>query len=136
MPLTRATMTAASRIMLPAYVAFTAWLGYQYLVDPTGRIARSHGLVYPRQVMGGTMAPWGWVFLGLAALMLVALIVKHRGAFALALGMGVVIFGIWTGCSIKSMALDPTVAPTAPVVWLFIATACLASLVSLVADER
>lgn len=136
MPLTRATVTAASRIMLPAYVLLTAWFGFQYLFDPTGRINRSHGLVYPRQVMGGTMAPWGLVFLGLAALMLLAIALRNDTTFALALGMGVVVFLIWFWCSVKSMSLDPTVAPTAPAVWLFIATACFASLVSLVKRER
>lgn len=136
MQLTRATVTAAARIMLPAYVLLNAWLGYQYLIDPTGRVARSHGLAYPRQLMGGTMEPWGFVFLGLAALMLLALVIHNETTFALALGMGVIVFGLWAWCSLRSMSLDPTVSPTGPAVWLFIATACFASLVSLVKRER
>jgi hypothetical protein len=82
-PLTRESVTAASRVMLPAYVLFFAALGGNYILTPTSRLLDSPGLRYANGVM--PLRVWGALFLISAALMLIALGTHKRILYRYAL---------------------------------------------------
>ena len=136
MPLTKATVTAASRIMLPTYVALTAVIGLVYLLDPLDRLAGVHALAAQRWIMGGQMWPWGLVFLGLSCVMLAAFRQKRRQWFVFALYGCAVTFGMWAVLYAVSIFLDPSTSLLAPVYPLFVVRACRASAKSLMRGER
>jgi hypothetical protein len=135
-PLTRRTITAASRIMLPAYVALTAAFGIVYLTDPFGRLHDVPALAFPREVMQGSMTPWGIVFLGIAAVMSAAFITRSRIWFCFGLSLCAVTFVLWGGMYAVSIGIDSRASVTAPFYPLFVATACVASMTSLLRGER
>ena len=135
MPLTKATVTAASRIMLPTYVALTATLGVVYTFDPLDRLNSVHALTAQRWVMGGQMWPWGVLFLGLSAVMLAAFRTHRREWFVFALYGCAAAFVMWGLLYAASVVLDPETSLLAPVYPLFVARACRASAKSLLARE-
>lgn len=135
MPLTRSTVTAASRIMLPAYVVLTAVYGLIYTIDPGGRMGSVHALVFQRKLMGGDMLPWGLVFLGLASLMLLAFSRRNRLMFAFGLCCCAVTWFLWGCMYIASVVIDTETSPLAPVLPWFVCACCIASTVSLLKGE-
>lgn len=132
MPLTRDNVTAASRIMLPAYVVLFALLGINYLfADHTA--AASPALAYVDNLMA--LTTWGGVFLGCSVLMLVALIRHGRTLYRFALRFCAVSMAVWAGM-IAAASLSGDATPFAAVWAAFVATACMASDRSLRAGER
>lgn len=132
MPLTRATVTAASRVMLPSYpVLFTA-LGMNYLAD-SGRLARSPGLAW----IDAHLMPlpgWGLVFLIAATLMVAALLTHHRLVYRLALWMCLLSTAAFAAAMAGAVAFG-TASYTAPVWPAFVACCCWASERSLLTRE-
>ncbi len=133
MPLDRANVTATSRIMLPAYVILTATVGFVYTFDPFGRVAAVSALTFQRSLM--PLWIWGALFLALAAVMLAAFARRSRHMFALALSVASVTWFTWGCFYLTSAVIDPHVSILAAVFPWFIATACIASMVSLVTGE-
>lgn len=136
MPLTRATVTAASRVMLPAYVALTAVIGAVYTFDPTRRLNGVHALAVPRAVMGGTMTLWGVMFLSIASLMAVAFLTHRRALFVTGLYLCAATFLFWAGMYTVSVFVDQETSILAPVYPLFVVVACHASATSLLRGEH
>lgn len=135
MPLTRQTVTAASRIMLPAYAVLSGAFGLVYTFDPLGRLDGVHALAAQRAVMNGTMTPWGLLFVGLALLMLLAFRIRNRMMFAFALCCCAVTWFLWGVLYTVSIFIDPETSLLAPGLPLFVVTACIASTVSLLKGE-
>jgi len=136
MPLTKANVTAASRIMLPTYIVLTGVIGIVYTFDPLGRLDGVAALAAQRWIMGGQMWPWGLVFLGLSAVMLAAFRQKRREWFVFALYGCAVTFAMWSVLYAVSIFLDPVTSLLAPVYPLFVVRACRASAKSLLRGER
>lgn len=133
MPLDRSHITAASKIMLPTYVVLATLAGLVYTFDPLGRVAGIHTLAFQRSVM--PLWIWGCLFLGLAALMVLALARHSRDGFAFALAVSAVTWFAWGCLYLVSAATDPQASILAPAFPWFVATACIASMVSLVKRE-
>lgn len=132
MPLTRANVTVASRIMLPTYVAFFAALGLSYLFGPHAPLAASPALAFADDVM--PLAAWGGVFLGCSVLMVFALVVHRRLLFRFALRMCALSMLVWAAILLLA-TLAGDASASAPAWSAFVATACLASDRSLAAGE-
>lgn len=135
MPLTRATVTVASRIMLPTYVLLVVALGLIYLLDPLDNLRGVPALAFPRLVVGGSMAPWGLIFLSIGAVMGSAFATHSRIWFCFGLCLCAVTFFLWAGMYVVSLVIDPDTSLTAPLYPLFVSTACAASTFSLLARE-
>lgn len=129
MPLDRAHMTRASWIMLRAYTLHAIFFGVLYIADPGGRLDRAPGLAFARLMM--PLALWGMLLLLVAAFLTGAILTGSR-----ALGIAV----LWCYASTNVLwaaiyAAAPFVSPDAtfggPGHPLLIATACVASAVSL-----
>lgn len=132
MPLTRETVTAASRIMLPTYVILFIVIGANYLTTPEPRLLASPALAYASAWM--PLDAWGWTFLTVAALMLIALVSGKRGLFRYALLVAMIAMLVWAGV----LALAGFRANASPSAWIwpgFVAAACLASYRSLSRGE-
>lgn len=123
MPLDRAHITVASRIMLPAYVVFFASQGVNYMIaDETARA--SPALSFADDVM--PLAAWGVVFLGCSALMVVSMIVKSRNLFRFALRICGLSIMFWAA-AITAASLAGDATPLAATWPAFVATACYAT---------
>lgn len=133
MPLDRAHITAASKIMLPTYVVLATLAGCVYTFDPFGRVAGIHALTFQRSVMPVWL--WGCPFLVLAALMVLALVRRSRDGFAFALAVSSVAWFAWGCLYLVSATTDPEASVLAPAFPWFVAVACIASMVSLVKRE-
>lgn len=124
MTLTRDNVTAASRVMLPAYVLLFAYLGTNYALLVEGRVAKSPSLSYVDGLM--PLPAWGGVFLAVAGILAAALLSRHRDAARYALWLGVVCMGGWA--LLFAAAAYWNDAPTSTCAWpAFVATACFAS---------
>jgi hypothetical protein len=123
MPLTRHTVTAASRIMLPTYVAFFAALGANYLIaDETAM--QSPALRFADAFM--PLPAWGALFLACAAIMVTALVTQCRILYRWALrmcGMSMVFWAV----VIAWASFDGDATPLAAIWAAFVAAACYAS---------
>lgn len=135
MPLTRDQITVASRVMLPAYIMLATAYGLVYILDPLHRLKGSHALAFPRAVMGGTMVPWGLLFLGLALFLALMLGTRSRRGYVFGLCVFAAAWLVWAVMYGISMWTDPQTSLLAPVGPLFYATASLASALSLLARE-
>jgi hypothetical protein len=132
MPLNRDTVTRASRIMLPAYVAFFAGIGLNYIATPDTRLRASPALGYAATLM--PLPAWGGLFLAAAALMAVALIAQRRTLYRYALLLCGISMTVWT----VAMAVAALYSATTPGAWLwpgFVVAACAASYRSLSTGE-
>lgn len=131
MPLDRAHITAASRIMLPVYVVFFGVIGINFLASPQ-RLAASPMLRYADHIM--PLRVWGAMFFTCCILMLIALAFASRDLYRFALLMCAVSMLLWTLVAI----LGAFVEPVSFSAWAWpgtIAAACLASNRSLVRRE-
>lgn len=125
MPLTREQVTSASRIMLPTYVAHSAFFGVLYLLDPQGRLQRAPGLTLARQLL--PMEAWGAIFLAISVLMCAGLLLQGRRRFTFALYLYAVTLLIWAGIYAGAVFVNPD-ASYGSFVWpLGWAVACCAS---------
>lgn len=131
MPLTRATVTAASRVMLPTYVVFFAVLGLNYMT--AHQIALDNpALAFANDVM--PLKAWGGLFLACAAIMAIALFTRRRLLYRFALRVCGLSMVLWAGIiAAASLAGDAT--PAAAIWAGFVATACYASDRSLATKE-
>lgn len=123
-PLDRANMTAASRVMLPAYVVFFSWVGITYLFTPRERLNDSPTLRYTNTVVD--LRALGILLLAAGVLMLVALLTGSRDVSRYALTLAgichAIIFVVFLFASIKAGASPAAAA------WPFLgAAACTAS---------
>lgn len=134
MPLTRTNVTAASRVMLPAYVVLTASVGAVYTFDPLRRLAGVPALAVPRMLM--PMTGWGLVFFGVAAVMFAAFLSKRRHLFIVGLYLCAATFLLWGIMYAASVATEPTTSVLAPAYPLFVVVCCYASAKSLLRGER
>lgn len=134
MPLTRATVTASSRVMLPVYACLSGYLGACYAFGDPRRTASS-SLDVIREVLPGGIATWGYFLLALTALKLTALALRSRRLMIVALCLGFAAYVAWaSGIATASLTI-PDASLTGPAVWLFIAVAHIASLQSLTKDS-
>lgn len=129
MPLTRATVTVASRKMLPTYPIFALWLGLIYAVDPGTRLAGSPAFpLLPIAVWGG-----GFIFSGLV--LGASLIGQFRDLYVYALAPLMVWCAVWTVMLAWAAVFDGG-SFSAPALPAFVARACWATMLSLLAEER
>lgn len=132
MPLTRANVTVASRIMLPTYVITFAWFGITYLFGPKSVLVSSPALAFADDVM--PLRAWGAVFLACSLLMLTAMLAGTRLLFRFALRMCGLSMIVWA-LIISGAYLAGDVSASAPLWSAFIAVACFASDRSLAVRE-
>lgn len=132
MPLDRANVTRASRIMLPVYVVFFAAIGLNYLLTPHVRLIASPALYATDRVM--PLHAWGALFLAAAALMVVALLLRRRPLYMYALLLCAISMGLFTLAAIAA----PFSSQATPGGWVwpgFVVAACFASYRSLDVGE-
>lgn len=133
MPLDRAHLTVASRIMVPAYAVFFAFLGANFTLAPFRRLAASPMLRYADQVL--SIRLWGALFVTCALLMAAATVLKHRDLYRFALLLCAMSMSVWALVAIAGIFVEP-VSYSAWVWPALVATACFASNRSLVRDNR
>lgn len=132
MPLDRAHVTRASRIMIPVYVGFFAILGLNYLLTPHVRLIASPALDYTDGVM--TLHAWGALFLAAAALMVVAMVSATRQLYLYGLLLCAISMVLFTAAA----ALAPFFSQASPGGWVwpgFVLAACFATYRSLSKGE-
>lgn len=128
MPLTRATVTAASRIMLPCYPALAAWIGLAYLFGDPSR-TNTPSFQVARDLM--PMRGWGCVFLAIAVLLLVGYALRSRDVTVFVLSMATVAYLMWAAFFVWALLTAPDASLVAPAWPLFSALACTASATSI-----
>lgn len=131
MTLSRASVTTASRVMLPTYVCFFALLGLNYTV--TGqRLFASPALAYADSIL--PLPAWGCMFLAAAVMMAAALVQQERSWFRFALWLGIVCLGIWAVVFLAA-AIRSDASPGGALWPALAAVACFASDRSLLKGE-
>ena len=119
--------------MLPTYAAFAGFFGLLYMVDPQGRLERAPGLALARLLMPMTL--WGIFLLGVAALMVAALITGRRMWFITALYVYMVAAVVWAGVYTGAVWITPDASFGGGAWPAFLAVACYASSRSLFRRE-
>lgn len=133
MPLTRGTITAASRVMLPVYVVFFTLLGLTYLLTPLSRLLASPGLAYADALL--SLRVWGGLFLVAAVVMAAAMVTQSRIAFRFAL----ILCGLSMATFTAALMVAIFKSEASPAAWswsAFVVAACVASERSLAAGEQ
>lgn len=133
MPLTRTTVTVASRVMLPTHVLVNVGYGLALIAEPS-----RHLLTVPAYRTLDAIAPihaWGWLFILAGAAQLGAMTLHRRYPYVYALGVGLAIGGLLT-VALVSGAVRDTNPWTAPWFPLFYTAGCWASIRSLVYGEH
>src|SRR5690348_15692484 len=113
MPLDRAHITVASRVMLPVYPIFSALFGLGLLLTPRDRMLQTP--VFQTADHVAPLPTWGVLFLVVAALQVSAMVAKTRPRYTLALGLLIVLMGVWTVVFIASALHDQ--APWTSPLW-------------------
>lgn len=130
--LTRATVTAASRIMLPTHAGFSVALGgvWAWQADERTAVHSLYALrdIWPIQATGGLL-------FALGALGVVSLLLGRRLPAAVLLFAGAVGYAALTVAVAWSLPGSPLASYSAPLWPAYVATAHLASAISLAADE-
>jgi peptidoglycan/LPS O-acetylase OafA/YrhL len=132
MPLDRANMTVASRIMLPAYVVAFSWIGLNWLITPLERLTESPGLRYLDMNFG--LRALGLCLILAGLLIAVALATKRRDMARYALTLA----GIGFALLLAAFLLAPFFSDTSPSAgaWPFLGlAACRASYKSVTVHE-
>jgi hypothetical protein len=118
MPLDRAHVTVASRVMLPTYATIFGLLGLLFLVQQPSRTAAP--AFAPAKMLFSwlpidAMHGWGLVFLAVATLEVVALVARNRKLYfvGLVIGAGLVMF--WTVVLLAAAFQSPQVSFTSAV---------------------
>ncbi len=133
MPLDRQNVTIASRVMLPAYALLNAAFAAAFLTDPQSRLGLTPSLDVARSFM--PISAWGLMWFTIAALMVTALVVHHRGIF---IGVLAANFAIWLAWGVLvevAVSTQPNVSYLAGVLPWFVAVASFASMLSLLTRE-
>lgn len=130
--LTRGTVTAASRVMLPTYAVFFTITGCSLILTSTARLRETPALRYADTVF--PIHAWGLLILAMGAALAVALIRRRRTWYTYVLG------GAATWMSLFSLATFTAIfkdrAPLGGWAWPgFVAVACIASLRSISTGE-
>jgi len=130
--LTRETVTVASRIMLPVYVAFFGILGLNFLISPHSRMVRTPMLQYADNIM--SLQVWGMLFLVVSGLMAEALFLHRRGLYQVALLVCAGSMTVWAVVGVFA-AIRSEATPAGSVWPAFVVAACIATYRSLGAWE-
>ena len=132
MPLTRANVTAASRVMLPVYVITFCWIGGSWAFTDEGRLIKTPALEYANAVL--PLPFWGVLLVWTGLLILGAILSGRRDFCRLALWVGLVVMGVF--CALFTFAAAyGQASPSAPAWPFIIAAACFASDRSLLKGE-
>lgn len=131
MPLDRAHVTAASRVMLPTYVVFFLLLGLNYLTAEQVALANP-ALAFANDVM--PLPIWGGLFVFCAFVMFAALLTKRRTLYRWALRMCGISMVFWA-LVIAWASLVGDATPLAAAWAGFVSMCCLATDRSLAARE-
>ncbi len=132
MPLTRDTMTTASRVTLPTYVIFFGWLGITYLLAPRDRLDESPALRYTDTVID--LRALGILLLGAGALMAYALVRHSRDTSRYALVVAGICHGI-IFCAFLLATFYGDASPSAAAWPMLGLAACVASYRSVTSQE-
>lgn len=132
-PLTRDSITSASVVMLPVYVALFTVVGGNYLITPASRLNDSPTLAYASDLM--SLRVWSIFFIVIAVMMMTAMVRSRRTVFRYALWLGIVCMGAWALLFVAA-AVWSTASPGAWAWPAFVAAACYASARSLTKGER
>lgn len=131
--ITRETVTAASRVMLPVYVVFFGWIGGAYFLGNRDTLLQTPALNYADQLLD--LRVWGVLSLCVAAAVLAALVGGSRNLLAFALLFGFLCCLVWCGVFVAASILG-TASPAVGA-WPFLAAAaCFASYRSVAREER
>lgn len=131
MPLDRAHITAASRIMLPTYCVFFGTVGLNFLAHPA-RLDSSPMLRYADQLM--CLRLWGAVFSTCCLLMVAAFAFRHRDLYRFAVRVCAFSMVAWAMVAIAGAIVQPVSFSA----WAWpglVAAACFASDRSLAKHE-
>lgn len=132
MPLDRAHLNGALRVMVPAFVIFFGAIGLNFAINPA-RLGLTPMLHYADQLM--PLPAWGGLFLGCSIIMAVAMVRRDRDTYRFGLLVCFLSMGLWTGVAI----LGAFVQPVSFSAWAWpalIAAACYATNRSLERDRR
>lgn len=133
MPLTKTSITLASRVMLPVYPIFALGVGVSFLATPLPRLLASPSLRFANEVF--PIPVWGYGFLAVAFVLFGALLIHNRRSFQIALAVmcawmlfyaAVTLWAAFSGGASFSAWTWPA----------FIAAACWATMLSLAAREH
>lgn len=133
MPLTKKSVTLASRVMLPIYPAFALSVGISFVATPLGRLLASPTLQFANEVF--PLRLWGYGFLTVAVVLIAALLVNNRRTYLIALAVMCVWMAFYTAVTAWS-AFSGGGSFSAWTWPAFIAVACWATMLSLAARER
>lgn len=133
MPLDRAHITVASRIMLPTYVLFFAVVGSNFAAGTFGRASSSPMLRYANTIM--PIPVWGAVFLACSLIMAVALVRRSRFWYRYGLLVCAISMIVWALVAIAGIFAEP-VSYSAWAWPAFVAAATIASNRSLAQGEQ
>lgn len=133
MSLTRATVTAASRTMLPTYPAFCGAIGLNFLIR--GADLTTVGVFYEVAHEMLPLRVWGFLFLVVAVVQVGALVYRRRWTYQVGLALMVGLMTTWAFVGAVAAVRDMG-SYTAPVWPAFVALACIASFRSLNTGEQ
>lgn len=131
-PLTRSSVTAASRIMLPTYPIFAGLIGINFVTLGAPIIKDSPALRYATTI--ADLEVWGYGFLIVASILGISLCLHRRQGYEVALSVMIVWMTIWA-CVMVAAAFYGNASPTAWAWPAFVARAGWASLVSVKTGE-
>lgn len=132
MPLDRAHVTVASRIMLPTYPLFVGSVGLSMTLTPLDRLLETPAFAYAADL--APLRLWGAGFLAVAAILIAGLLVHRRSTYVAGLAVMVTWMGGWTAL----LALSAINGDSSPSAWTwpaFVAVAGFATMSSLFARE-
>lgn len=132
-PLTRHTVTAAARVMLPIYPLFAAGLGFSFVLTPRPRLLASPALAFADRFID--LHLWGIGFLIVATVLVVALISHHARSYQAALA----VMALWIGFYAFTLVVAAFKGGATYSAWTwpaFVFAACVASLMSIETGER
>jgi hypothetical protein len=133
MPLTRANVTVASRLMLPTYPILSGLVGLNYLVA-TDRLLAA-GVFYRVADQIVPLQVWGTVFLVVAAIQVIALVSRSRLGYEV--GLTVMAGSMMTWALVGLAAAVRSGGSYTATLWpAFVVVACVASFRSLNTGER
>ncbi|HKY57652.1 MAG TPA: hypothetical protein VJL80_06415 [Aeromicrobium sp.] len=104
MPLDRAHVTVASRIMLPTYIGFFLIIGCNYIIDPP-RLAQSPMLRFADSLM--SLQVWGSLFVACSLIMAAAMWSKRRTLYRFGLILAGTSMGLWAIAATFGAFLEP-----------------------------
>lgn len=132
MPLNKANMTVASRVMLPCYVLVFGWVGLNWLITPLHRLHESPGLQFLDTALD--LRGVGILLITAALLIALALVTARRDLARFAL----ILAGICMFALLVAFIVAPFLSSSSPSAgaWPFLGVcACLASYRSVTAYE-